>query len=253
MKRFAIKPFASFALAAALAVPAAFSQTALQVQASAQHAVRAFKNVHVAVQDGVATLSGSVKIYADKVAAANKLRHVQGVSAIRNQVAVDAPAIPDRKLTEKLQTRIAYGLLGYVPVAFQTIGVHVQNGVVTLNGNAAGPIAASDAVAIVENTKGVKDVIDNIHIDPVSMVDEQIRRQEYRAIYGDPMLNQYAIDPEKPIRIQVENGHVTLYGYVQRKGEKDAAGIRANTVPGVFSVTNNIQVAGSSTEKSPRK
>jgi hypothetical protein len=83
----------------------------------------------------------------------------------------------------------------------------------------------------------------------VSDFDDRIRAQEFRAIYGYPLLNQFAIDPEKPIRIQVANGHVTLYGTVDNQSQKNAAGIQANTVPGVFSVTNDLQVANASTEK----
>jgi osmotically-inducible protein OsmY len=63
------------------------------------------------------------------------------------------------------------------------------------------------------------------------------------------MLNQYLIDPAKPIRIQVENGHVTLYGTVDSQAQKNAAGIQANTVPGVFSVTNDLVVANAASEK----
>lgn len=244
-----MRRLAAIAVAATLAVPAAFAQSNLEAAAQkALHASR-FKNVHVTIANGIATLTGSVDMYSAKLNAESKIRHVHGVSAIRDQIQVNGPEIPDEQLAAKLQKAIAYGLLGYVPVAFQAIGVEVRNGVVLLNGHAAGPIAASDAVAIVENTKGVKDVINDIQIDPVSPMDEQIRVEEFRAIYGFPMLNQYAIDPEKPIRIQVENGHVTLYGEVQTQAEKNAAGVRANTVPGVFSVKNELMVANGNNEK----
>ncbi len=68
------------------------------------------------------------------------------------------------------------------------------------------------------------------------------------AVYGFPMLNKYAIDPAKPIRISVQNGNVTLFGVVDSQGDKNAAGIRANGVPGVFSVKNDLQVAGQPSE-----
>ena len=70
-----------------------------------------------------------------------------------------------------------------------------------------------------------------------------------RAVYSFPSLNRYAIDPAKPIRISVQNGHVELYGVVDSQADKDAAGIRANGVPGVFSVENHLQVAGQPAEK----
>ncbi len=129
-------------------------------------------------------------------------------------------------------------MVGYGTTAFDAIAVQVHNGVVTLGGHAYGPVDASDAVAIVENTKGVRDVINNIEIDPVSPMDDQIRLAVLPQNLGFPMLNKYAMDPVKPIRIQVANGHVTLYGTVDTEAEKNAAGIQANSVSGAFSVTN---------------
>lgn len=246
-----MKIFAALAVAAALSMPAAFAQNDSQLQAKVQKALSGsqFKNVQATVHNGVVDLTGTVNLYSAKLKAEQKVHHVHGVGAIQDQIQVAGPDIPDQQLQSKLINAIAYGLEGYVPVAFQAISVAVHNGVVVLGGHAAGPIAASDALAIVENTKGVKDVIDNIQVDPLSPMDNEIRMREFRAVYGNPMLNQYAIDPEKPIRIQVENGHVTLYGTVQTEGQKNAAGIAANTVPGVFSVKNEIQVAGAQGEK----
>ena len=236
-------------LAAALAMPAAFAQSNVQSSAQKKLSSSQFKNVHVQVQNGVATLTGTVDLYATKANAEQKVRHVDGVQAIRDEIQVSGPEISDQQLQKKLIDKISYSLLGYVPVAFQAISVQVHNGQVILGGHAAGPIAASDAVAAVQNTKGVKDVIDNIQVDPVSPMDNQIRVEAYRKIYGYPSLNRYAIDPEKPIRIQVANGHITLYGTVDNQGDKNAAGIQANSVSGAFSVTNNLHVANSSSEK----
>jgi osmotically-inducible protein OsmY len=94
----------------------------------------------------------------------------------------------------------------------------------------------------------VKDVVDNIQVDPVSFMDDRIRVQVARAVYGFPALNQYAVDPAKPIRITVMNGHVELDGIVLNQGDKEMAFIRANGVPGVFSVKNNLQVANQPSE-----
>jgi osmotically-inducible protein OsmY len=70
-----------------------------------------------------------------------------------------------------------------------------------------------------------------------------------RAVYGNSVLNKYAIDPAKPIRISVQNGHVELYGVVDSDTDKNIAFIQANSVPGVFSVKNYLQVANQSSEK----
>jgi hyperosmotically inducible periplasmic protein len=250
-----MKAFAAFALAAALGVPAAFAQNNdAQLQQSVQKALHGseFKNVQASVQNGSVTLTGSVDVVAAKFAADQKTHHVKGIQAVNNEIQVNAPEISDAQLQAKVQKAITYDLWGQVPVQFQAVGVQVQNGVVTLSGHAAGPVAAADAVAVAANTKGVRDLINDIQVDPVSNFDNDIRVREFRAIYGYPMLNQYVMDPEKPIRIQVANGHVTLYGTVANQSEKNAAGIQANTVPGVFSVTNNLQVANATSEKSSK-
>jgi hyperosmotically inducible periplasmic protein len=251
-----MKAFASLVLAAVIAGPAAFAQNNdAQLQQAVQKALHGsqFKNVQESVQNGLVTLTGSVDVVAEKIAADQKARHVKGIEAVSNKIQVNTPEIPDDQLQAKVSKAITYDLWGQVPVQFQAIGVSAANGVVTLSGHAAGPVAAADAVAVAANTKGVRDLIDNIEIDPVSDFDNEIRVREFRSIYGYPLLSQYVMDPEKPIRIQVANGHVTLYGTVANQAEKDAAYIRANSVPGVFSVTNNLQVAGGAAEKPSSK
>jgi osmotically-inducible protein OsmY len=80
-------------------------------------------------------------------------------------------------------------------------------------------------------------------------MDDRSRMQVYRAIYGYPSLQRYSLDPAQPIRITVVNGNVTLNGVVNSQADKNVAGIRANSVPGIFKVTNNLQVANPSNEK----
>jgi len=88
-------------------------------------------------------------------------------------------------------------------------------------------------------------VIDNVSIAPVSPFDDGVRLRALRAIYGDPVLSKYAIDPARPIRIIVANGHVTLYGEVDTVMDKNVAGLRANSVFGAFTVENKLQVSKS--------
>jgi osmotically-inducible protein OsmY len=240
-----------FLLAAALSVPAAFAQNDSEIQASVQKALSGsrFKGIQASVQNGVVNLTGNVDVVAAKFSADQKAHHVKGVTAVRNDIQVNAGSeVSDQQLQAKLQKSINYDMVGYGTTAFDAIGVQVHDGVAVLSGHAYGPVDASDAVAIVENTKGVRDVINNIEIDPVSPMDDQIRLAVFRKVYSFPMLSQFAMDPVKPIRIQVANGHVTLYGTVDTEAERNAAGIQANSVPGVFSVTNDIVVANASNE-----
>ena len=95
----------------------------------------------------------------------------------------------------------------------------------------------------------MRGLVDHLQVAPTSPNDWQLRRALYRAVYGAPQLNKYAIDPAKPIRIVVVNGHATLAGVVNNRGDREVAGIQANTVPGVFSVANDIAVAGQQPER----
>ena len=81
-----------------------------------------------------------------------------------------------------------------------------------------------------------------IEVLPPSPMDDQLRLRLYRAIYGFPSLQKYALGVQKPIRIIVKSGRVTLEGVVDNEADKNTAGIRANGVSGIFSVTNNLQV-----------
>ncbi len=203
-----------------------------------------YSGVQVSVQNGMATLSGTVDLFEDKEEADKRAHHVHGVHGVANQLTVAASDVPDQVLRDKLTRAIEYDRVGYGTTAFNAIAVSVQNGVVTLSGHAYGPVDADSAVSVASNTKGVRDVVNEIQVDPTSPMDDRIRLQAFRTIYGFPMLNKYAIDPGKPIRISVVNGNLTLYGAVDSQADKDAAGIRANTVPGVFKVTNELQVVG---------
>jgi hyperosmotically inducible periplasmic protein len=210
-----------------------------------------YKDVQVSVDaNGVATLSGTVNLYEYKNDADKTTHKVKGVSAVRNEIQVAGPSVSDAQLQKSLSEKLAYDRVGYGNV-FDAISLQVQNGVVTLAGSAHDYPNRDSAVGLVSTTPGVKDVVDEITVDPVSPMDNGIRIAVARAVYGFPSLNRYAIDPEMPIRIAVQNGNVALYGVVDSQADKDAAGIRANGVAGVFSVKNYLQVAGQAPEKQP--
>ncbi len=208
-----------------------------------------FKDVKVAVDsNGIATLTGTVSLYEYKTDAGNRVRKAKGINGVRNQIEVSGPTVSDSDLKAKLAEKLTYDRVGYGN-AFNSITLDVQNGVVTLGGHARTDVDKDSAMALVSTCPGVKEAIDNIDVDPVSITDDQARLAVARAIYGYPTLNKYAIDPAKPIRISVQNGHVELYGVVDSEADKDTAYIRANAVPGIFSVKNYLQVANQPTEK----
>jgi hyperosmotically inducible protein len=116
------------------------------------------------------------------------------------------------------------------------------DGTVTLLGQVSRPTLKSDAENVVKRIEGVEKVVNNIEVLPTSINDDQIRRAAYRAIYGNEVLSQYQLRAVPPIHIIVKNGHITLEGVVARQMDKQIAGIQANSVPGAFSVTNNLVV-----------
>jgi hyperosmotically inducible protein len=203
-----------------------------------------FHNVSAEVHDGSVMLTGTVDLYADKEDADRRAHHVKGVKGIDNEIAVAGPTVEDSTLRDKLAKQLSYYTVGYGTTAFTSIDLGVRNGVVTLGGTVYWPPDKSAALGLVADTPGVKDIVDNIQVAPVSPMDDQLRLRLARVIYGTPQLQKYAIDPAKPIRIIVVNGNVTLTGVVDNKMDHDVAGLRANSVPGVFKVVNDIQVAG---------
>src|SRR6266567_17957 len=117
-----------------------------------------------------------------------------------------------------------------------------NNGVVTLGGHARTDVDKDSAMALVSTYPGVKEVNNEVEVDPVSIMDDQTRMAVAHAVYGTPTLQRYATDPAKPIRISVQNGHVELAGVVDSQADKELAYMKANQVPAVFSVKNNLQV-----------
>jgi hyperosmotically inducible protein len=202
------------------------------------------KGVQATAHDGAVTLTGTVKLFELKEEADKRTHKIKGVQAVSNEIRVAGPDVPDPVLEAKLVKAISYDRVGYGTTPFNAISVQVEDGTATLSGHAYGPIDAASAVALASYTPGVKNVVNEVRIDPLSPMDDRSRIQLFRSIYGFPTLNKYAIDPAKPIRISVQNGNVTLYGVVDSQADKDVAGIRANSVPGIFKVTNDLTVAG---------
>jgi len=160
-------------------------------------------------------------------------------------VAVAHPETP--RTTEKGQARIVKEvrheilMLPYFGV-FDNISFRVDGAKVILLGQVTRPTLKSDAQKAVQGIEGVEKVDNQIEVLPVSPNDDRLRIELYRAIYGYAPLERYALPVIKPIRIVVRNGNVTLEGVVDKEGDKNLVNIRANGVPGVFSVTNKLSL-----------
>jgi hyperosmotically inducible periplasmic protein len=161
-------------------------------------------------------------------------------------VAQDQPAQRDQpsgRSQERITKEVRHELLmlPYFGV-FDNIAFKVDGYNVTLLGQVTRPSLKSDAENVVKHIEGVEKVDNQIETLPPSPGDDRIRLRLFRAIYGFPALQKYALGVQKPIRIIVKNGHVALEGVVDNEADKNMAGIRANSVSGIFSVNNNLQV-----------
>jgi hyperosmotically inducible periplasmic protein len=157
--------------------------------------------------------------------------------------AQDGPALDQKAMTRIIkEVRHELVMLPFYGV-FDNLAYKVDpDGTVTLLGQVARPVLKSDAENSIKRIEGVTRVVNNIEVLPVSFEDDRIRREVYRAIYGNPALNEYQVRAVPPIHIIVKNGHVTLEGAVARAMDKQIAGVQANSVSGVFSMTNNLIV-----------
>ena len=152
-----------------------------------------------------------------------------------SQASADAEKRINREVRHEILMLPYYGV-------FDVIGYQVNGYNVTLTGAVVRPTTKSDAENAVKHIEGVQSVNNQIEELPPSSVDDGLRLRLYRAIYGYPSLEKYALGVQKPIRIIVKSGRVRLEGVVDNQADKDTAGVRANGVPGIFEVKNNLQV-----------
>lgn len=248
-----MKSIAMWMLLLALALPVSAQQKSegrydQQIKAKASEELGKrdkFKEVTATVEDAIVTLSGNVELFIDKVNAEKRVRKIQNVDGVRNRIQV-ASSVHDEILREQLSNKLRYDRIGY-GIVFNNLTLSVENGVATVAGKVRDYPDRDSAIAIVETTPGVKDVIDEIDVAPTSINDDRLRIALARSIYGNSALQKYAVDPQAPIRIVVENGNVELHGVVTNQLDKQVAYTQASSVPGVFSVKNNILIASETT------
>jgi len=171
--------------------------------------------------------------------------------------AAQGPVPPDRgsQSYERWLTREVGHQLIQVPwlSVFDNLQYSVHGSEVTLSGQVWQPVTKDDAQTSVKGIEGVTKVNNNIEVLPLSPMDDQSRRAEYRAIYGAPELQRYAMGVLPSIHIIVKNGHVTLVGTVDNEMDKNVAEIRAKSVPNVFSVEDQLQVQSARTQTQSRR
>ena len=161
--------------------------------------------------------------------------------AVSGNVADTGTRMGEERISREVHHELV--MLPYYGV-FDNLAYRVDGNTVTLMGQVTRPTLKSDAENVVKQIEGVERVNNQIQVLPLSPNDDRIRIAVYRSIYGQTGLDRYALQAVPPIHIIVNNGNVTLDGVVASQADKDMANVRANGVPGVFSVTNNLRVEG---------
>jgi len=167
------------------------------------------------------------------------IKYVLAITLLAAGMAFAGKIQPSGPIAREVQHELV--MLPYLDV-FDNLSFSVEEGTVTLTGQVTRPTLKGDAERAVKRIEGVEKVDNQIEVLPLSPHDDRLRLSLYRAIYGFPSMNRYALPVIKPIRIIVKNGNVTLEGIVDNQADKSVANIRANGVHGVFSVTNNLRV-----------
>ncbi len=170
---------------------------------------------------------------------------VLGLGMIAPAFASSTTDLPgDNQRFEQRLSGEVHHALAMIPelTIFDNLSYRVDGDTVTLSGQVRNAFIKSEAQSRVKHLEGVQSVNNQIEVLPASFNDDRVRRQVARAVFGDARLSTYSIQPVPPIHIIVKNGHVDLEGVVRTQTDKDTAFIRANGVPGVFSVDNNLQV-----------
>ena len=168
---------------------------------------------------------------------------ISNLALAQNQNMVPARDQMSPRSQERITREVRHELL-MLPWfgVFDNIAYRVDGSTVTLIGQVVRPSLKSDAENTIKHIEGVEKIDNQIEVLPPSPMDDRLRLELYRAIYGYPALEKYALGVQKPIRIIVKSGHVALEGVVDNETDKNLAGLRANGVPGIFSVDNHLKV-----------
>jgi hyperosmotically inducible periplasmic protein len=149
----------------------------------------------------------------------------------------------DQRMQDRI-TREVYHELVMLPQLsiFDNLTYKVDGSTVTVMGQVRNAVLKDEAEQSVKHIEGVQSVNNQIEILPPSPNDDRIRREVARALFNDERLFPYSMGALPSIHIIVKGGHVSLEGVVNSQGDKNEANLRANGVPGVFSVQNNLRV-----------
>jgi osmotically-inducible protein OsmY len=194
-------------------------------------------DIQVSVKDGAVILTGAA-LTVDAQRAAEKAARKEAKVVDNRLTVVPLEPHSDAEIRKAVESAI----LSYPRLTvFDSVELGVEKGTVLLRGSVRQPYRAGDLEDRVARVPGVREIKNEIVVQPVSIFDDQLRARLYRTIYGDDMFIRYASQPNPPIRIVVDRGHVTLTGYVGSAVEQAFLGAIARQTL-AFSVDNQVKV-----------
>jgi len=195
-------------------------------------------NVQVSVDNGVATLSGTVDAVGYKMDAERAARKVDGVLVVDN-ITVHADDVTPRQIAEQARKDV---VTYYAYTVFDNINLQLQDGRLVVSGQVTQPFKKSDIGNFLAHIKGVTELDDNLEVLPTSQFDDRLRLAVARAIYRDPFFVHYADQALPPIHIVVKNGNVTLEGVVANQLDRAKADADARLAATYFNFTDNLRL-----------
>ena len=195
--------------------------------------------VTTTLENGVATLTGTVDNLGAKLDAEKAARKAEGVKQVVNNIQVRADDVSEKQIVEKARHEI---LMYYAYGIFDNINLAAQGDKLIVSGQVTEPFKKSDIGNFLTRVRGVAEVENSLEVLPLSNFDDRLRFQVARAIYGDPFFVRYGARSLPPIHIVVKNGNVALEGAVATKLDSAKAEMAARTAGLSFSVVNNLHV-----------
>jgi osmotically-inducible protein OsmY len=167
---------------------------------------------------------------------------------VNNLIRVFPEARPDGDILKDAQNAVLR--YPYYSV-FDSVDLGIEGGVALLRGSVRNETRRKDIEAAVARVPGLREVKNEIQVQSASFFDDRLRRQIYVAIYGD-RLRSFAGRTDGPVRIVVDNGRVTLTGWVNSNVDRQVFGVLARSTL-AFDVDNKIKVDGETPEQDQPK
>lgn len=191
-------------------------------------------SIGVAVDKGVATLSGVVRTYAEKIAARDAVERIKGVRGVAMDLDV-RPFGDTGTSDDEIAKRVLNTLDWHSTVPSNAVKVRVDDGLVTLTGELEWQFQRDAAVRAVEKIHGVRSVSNAITLK--SRVAPADVRQKTEAA-----LQRQAHIEASGIRVSVEGGKVRLDGKVHDWADRSVIERAAWSAPGVSSVDDRVMI-----------